>query len=396
MWGRDVGMGDVQIKSVTPTVTGDVNDIPQGEYIYAVELVRKQTGSSAPIASGSPNRLLDGTDEFARLIVATGDYSTAEIAIGVTELLEVPWCTHVRLWRTKSLVYNEDTAIPGASQDELYLIDQVTYATAIGPGSGNDYTFNDFRKDEDIPVYSLGSQALSDSSDYEQLPLPPARVGTYYKNRLWLGNLKSGSTGFLNDNGNVVASGVFGSSLYNELYNPTQVVTCDSEDGYGVTSLQGVSGDMIVFKENSTGIIADANPLVADYEVIDAVVGVPYINATDYVPALGVIGVVNDRDAIQFFGSNQRWSRYIDNHNFSDNLRGEDGIGKTVTKLRAVYWEGKLLLSLNEDNVLYVLHIGEGFFWTKYTIEYQDSNQIYRCNFFLIPPGQGKIMPFLP
>jgi hypothetical protein len=376
LWARPLGIAKAQIDSVVETVTGDANDIPEGKYVYAVEFVRKQATTGAAISSSSPNRFLKGTTNFAYLTVSAADvYSTARIHVEVDDIIASPSVTHVRLWRSKSTVVNPVTFDTPGDETTIFLIDEVPRSVAVAPGAGNDYEFHDFRKDEDIPNYLFGNQSMGPGPldgpvYYEWEPLPEGYVGAYYANRVWVGHINSETTGFINDNSNLAYSGP-AATLYNELYDPANgVIQCESGDGYTVTKIQGMSGNLIVFKQNSTGMIPDGLP-ENPYQVLDESIGVAYLNSAQFISRYGVMGVVNDEDLVMLFGLNLTWSPYIGSVNFSrkllDTYTLTPGATKGVKKLfKAVYWEGKIVMHIGEGRTLSVLHVAEGRFWSEY------------------------------
>lgn len=381
IWARPLGIPKLQIESVTKTVTGSSSDIPEGKYVYAVEMVRKKEGTSASISSSSPNRFLTGTSNFAYLTVTSADaYATSKVAVSVNSILASPAVTHVRLWRSKNLLPDPDTFVTAGAETEIFLIDEVTQAVAVAPGAGNDYEFSDFRADSEIPNTLYGSQSMSSDGGeayFEWEPMPAGYVGEYYSNRMWIGHIVSETTGFINDNSNIAYGGP-ADTLYNELYDPLNgVIQCESGDGHTITKLKGMSGDLVVFKQNSTGRVPNAQPL-NPYEVLDESVGIAYLNAAEYVSRYGVMGITNDQDLVQLFDNSLQWSPYIGSVNFSrkllDTYEVNPGSFKGLKKLfKAVYWEGKVVMHIGEGRDLFVLNVAEGRFWSQYHMPYGEA-----------------------
>jgi hypothetical protein len=382
LWARSLGLTSVQAWFTT-SIAGSSTQIGPGSYGYAIEMVRKETTTDAAITSSSPNRIQrDSQSVYSGMTVAAGTYGIGQAWVYVDDLLLVPEATHVRLWRTKSLDPDPETFEILGKPDELYLVREVTYAAAISPGAGNSFVFTDELPDSLIPAIELGSQILvpdplTGQTYTEMLPLPPAYMGAYARNRIWVGHIVAKTTGFKNDNSNVALGG-YANTLYNELYDPFfGVVPCDSGDGYFVTAMHEIGDDLVIFKQNSTGRIPDANPL-NQYQRLDKSTGIPFLNASEYVSRFGVVAVVNDQNMVQLFGNDLRWTEYIGRTNFSRKLIGAYTVEAPSVKgteriMKAVYWEGKLIIHVGAGRTLQILHIGEGFFWTQYQVPFGEG-----------------------
>lgn len=380
---REIGIPSLQITDIQQR-TGSTTEIPEGTYGYALEAIRKKDGTSIPIASSSPNRFFKtpaAGSTWAEATIPTGTYEYLDPQFLVSDAVALATAgvvTHIRLWRTKNQDYNITTSTTDGSRDEWYLIDEITIAEAQvdnSIGATGHHRFVDYRKDTEIPdIYSAENLTLVATDDYnpfEMEPIPAAYVGTYYKDRVWAGHFPEGTTGRVNDASNIIRGGYAG-TIYNELYSPSEILACESGDGFRITKMQGMSGHMIVFKENSTGYIENSD-IFNGYEIIDAGLGISFLNAGSYLTRRGMMGVTNDRDRIMMFGENLQWTEYIGSVNFSEKIEGSysvtipDELNDTLV-FKAVYWEGKLIVHVGESRILHVFHLATGHYWTTYNI----------------------------
>lgn len=358
------------ISALTTATAGAIS----GSYTVGIEKVYQVSG--VDIMASTPNR-----KTTARILAVTGTIASKRIKVTIqaTELDNDTLWTHLRFWRSKNK--NSDTTDPAnpidpqGNDSELYEEALITKAE-MGAGS-----LTSIATGATLPPGNAGTQAGKPASVYtievnnadsvffnllgidriELLPIPAAAIGCFHANKIFFSGVVDTALDDASKN-NIWYSNYAGTK-YAFQYNPLNFIDT-GRDGQQMMRLISLEKDLIGIKEAKTGRLPGGNVDLA-FEVLDHGIGISNKNLAKFVPALGIVAVVNDFGDFRIFGYDLRWAKVMGEIDISIPVRNETA-ALTAANVTFIYVNGKVMIS-DGTGILYVLHQKEGRGWTRYS-----------------------------
>jgi hypothetical protein len=397
---RPIGMSYPKVHSIIAFATGQ---IPRGKYIIGVEKVRRING--VDIVASSPNRF----DEYGFLNVVDCDVSDTENKIEVTlkssEFDDDQLWTHLKVWRTLNLNVNVDDKLnpeqAAGNNDELYLECIITRAEiygTVGPidtgtdpdgiplPAGNANVEAGFTAGYKTVYLNNPDENLTvaiNSTQLELIPLPPAEVGCYHANKIWVSAITDSlfnKESVVDDQSkNNLYYSNWAGTAYAEMFAPSQFVLTD-KDGQKVTKLISFERDLIAIKEAKTMRLPDGNPFLP-IETTDHSIGIKQKNLAKFIPQLGICAITNDYSDFRIYGFDWVWRTTLNGHDISRVARSYTKIANDADGLYVsiIYINGKIMIKYQNDTFL-VLNVESNTGWCRYQYKFNNFADLVITN----------------
>lgn len=338
----------------------------EGDYIYGVELVRKD--GEAVIASGGINRT-DSVTGSVRVWTITGYGPIVSAPLHATDS---NW-THIRLWRTKRLDEDPDSGIIRGRRDILYLIQEIEEASWGGSFVADNYV------DDQLPLTTLGAQEATIGA-FELSRLPPANVAHFHDDKLFFA-----TTDLDEDNGQRVyeSKPLF---RYAESYSPLDSLPCQETDSGYIQGIFTQGSDLVISRYSEIGRIP-AGDLTNGYYKTDRGRGFGK-RRLGAVVGVGVFACSGAGD-IYRLGPDLTWQPMVPGS--QTRLRGAFEDSDIV---RFSQWDGNILvhgLESTATGLVYVLNVNDGAGWTDMLIKNSLGNPTNVAAMWSDPHGERTL-----
>lgn len=365
-----MNMGLTLPRFTTVTYGADAQDPPR-QYIYGLEKVLMKDGvdlmASTPNRKDTNGQLIDtGVRAFKPMNLYV-DYDSLFVQ-------NEEW-THVRVWRTKTLVADTttDPLFPIDAQgipEVLYELALITRAeleassvTAIATGASLPAGNVDVRAGMDSGDYVIEDSNVTDErlsflvdiDLIELIPIPAARTGAISKGRVWFSGI---------DDIVVGEDVLYTTDLYHQykMQWDVQAFVEAGRDGQRTNSLHALDDSLIVFRSASTKRISGSNP-DSKIQKLDEKIGLSSYRHAGYIPEFGICAVCSD-GIFRYFGKDLRWHEAYNKLDVSFSVSDITGVGSDFWDF--VYANGKLIM-VNDSQQFLVLHAAQGKGWTRYS-----------------------------
>lgn len=353
-----------------------------GKRIYGVELVYKDTTvtPNVDIIVSGPNRaLMLSNPQFTEGRLAYSEHAAALVKVSGTlndgtsiTATENGFWTHARLYRTKDLT-SETTGLEVndggeaeivGRETELFQVQEMTRSAFLGSEVMGYYYFNvDSVADDDIP-FPLD---VITGDRLELVPVPPATVGAFHRDRIWV----SGVVSVPGPAGNYILPSLRSKILftpesktkYSESLNVLNAIESDPGDGEQMKRLISFQEDLIGIKEGKTGRIKYGDPN-SGWITEDQVIGIENKNMAQFVPNVGICAIVNDQNDFRIFGYDMVWHSSFSGMQISKPIRNYTKDIKP-NEVNFMYLNGKLFVTVS-GGLIMVLHVEQQLGWTTY------------------------------
>lgn len=373
--GRSLGLAPAYFDSTNPIFPSGAGPF-DGQWTYGIELVYRRGGSD--FASSGITRLYDNFAQAttAHLSLIGGLFVKALagsfiLPAGVpTGSLTDGMC--VRIWRSKNqFSESTDPLFPvdvQGSPDELYPRVIFTYddfATAL-------FSYSDFDLSDKVLIDAGDLTTvveIATINDYIGLqPLPNAEVGTFHRDRIWVGAIPS-----IDSTRSRLAYSATAGTPYQEQYNPLNIVPCEPGDGQQITCIISFERDLIVIKEAKTLRVQDGDP-ANKAETMDHAIGLSHFKRSRFIPGVGIAGITNDGKDFMLFGYDLKWSNFYGDNEISTKIQsfisGINGYSVSIE-----YMNSKMFIADGLTKQIFVLHVSQGKGWTEYEYPVGETNQ---------------------